>query len=370
MKHRVAVIGSFTLDSRKAHAINVCNIANGFAKLSNVAETFLFVRKPAKAKPSPSLIKAAVQMNNVQVIEFSSLEDLRDSIAEKKINFGYIRDYLSPDIFHQQGIPFVAESHAHPSNDTAEFKAFIASLQTEECLGLFTINELLKDNFISSGVSEQKCFIVPDSVNFENFNCHSDDTQYGAVYSGHLYPYKGIKTFLRASKFLPEINFTIVGGEKLHVLFWKLMKLIIGYKSNVSFTGWVEHDRIPKVLSKAKVLVLPPEDNHPSAAWTSPVKLGEYLATGKPLVCSKIIGLERWVKSPLCEWFLPGNAFSLAVAIQASVLEDNKSKNNLRKQYASTLDYTNKATAAVNLLDQGSFSATWEHFLGNLETTG
>ena len=35
MSYRVAVVGAFNIDSRKAHAINVCNIAKGFEKLRN-----------------------------------------------------------------------------------------------------------------------------------------------------------------------------------------------------------------------------------------------------------------------------------------------------------------------------------------------
>ena len=57
---------------------------------------------------------------------------------------------------------------------------------------------------------------------------------------------------------------------------------------NVEFTGFVAPSAVPDYLAAADVLVMPTTEDLPYAAYTSPLKLFEYMASGSPVVASDL----------------------------------------------------------------------------------
>ncbi|NEP84653.1 MAG: glycosyltransferase family 4 protein, partial [Okeania sp. SIO3B3] len=119
---------------------------------------------------------------------------------------------------------------------------------------------------------------------------------------------------------------------------------------NVVFHGHVDHVRVPEYLWEADVLLLPPSRNHPSARWTSPVKLGEYMAAQRPMVLSDIPALRYWVKEDQGFFFKADDPISLAAAI-----EDCLSRRDARDEMIQSASLRAKewsfASRAQRILD-------------------
>ena len=86
--------------------------------------------------------------------------------------------------------------------------------------------------------------------------------------------------------------------------------------TNVTFHGLRKYCEVPAYLWHADLLLLPPSGGHPSAAWTSPVKLGEYLASGTPVISTDIPALRTWLTEKETEFVAADDGAAMAAAIR------------------------------------------------------
>ena len=146
------------------------------------------------------------------------------------------------------------------------------------------------------------------------------------VYAGHLYPWKGVDVLLQALVKLEGVNATIIGGDAAEPDFQRLQDTSrsIGLGSRVEFVGMVEPSRVSGLLAKGDVLVLPNAGAGPTVNHTSPLKLFEYMAAGKPIVASNLPSIREVLRdgenAVLVE---PGNPTALTSGLRR-VLEDRK----------------------------------------------
>ena len=146
------------------------------------------------------------------------------------------------------------------------------------------------------------------------------------VYAGHLYPWKGVDVLLQALVNLEGVNATIIGGDAAEPDFQRLQDTSrsIGLGSRVDFVGMVEPSRVSGLLAKGDVLVLPNVGAASAVNYTSPLKLFEYMAAGKPIVASNLPSIREVLRdgenAVLVE---PGNPTALTSGLRR-VLEDPK----------------------------------------------
>lgn len=123
----------------------------------------------------------------------------------------------------------------------------------------------------------------------------------------------------------------------------------------VQFVGVLPTDQLLDLLAAADCLVMPKID-HPSNTAASPIKVGEYLAAGRPVVASRVCELDTWLKHGEDIWFCaPGDQQSLAEAI-AQVLTDvdlaGKLAANGQKKAHQVCDYrawASRVETALNI---------------------
>ena len=115
------------------------------------------------------------------------------------------------------------------------------------------------------------------------------------AYAGHLYPGKGVEILLRAVAQLPEARAVIIGGYPNDVDLAKVRGLAgeLSLDDRVAFTGQVEPSRVSPLLGEADVLVLPVTGARSFQQYTSPMKLFEYMALGKPIVASDLPAIRE-----------------------------------------------------------------------------
>lgn len=109
------------------------------------------------------------------------------------------------------------------------------------------------------------------------------------VFIGRVCTQEGIGKLLEVARAIPEREFWIVGGGPFADLYlWRMPK-------NIKNLGWQPHDRIAEILRKARLCLIPREENAltPYSTDKSVWKLNEYLSLGKMVVASGVTAREK-----------------------------------------------------------------------------
>lgn len=143
------------------------------------------------------------------------------------------------------------------------------------------------------------------------------------LYFGHLFNWKGVDTLLEAHKELKDFDIYFVGGTKPDIERMK-HKAQNMQATNVYFAGHRPHAEAAAWFSLADVLVLPNTGKMDVSKYeTSPVKLFEYMASGRPIVASRLPSIESIVTDDMVWFFEPDNSTDLAQVI-IQVISDPK----------------------------------------------
>jgi len=360
---RILVVGGFESSSRRAHAINTAKMAQGFARCGHAVT--LVCRRPATGTISPTLlnrdfgITAAlrwVQLPNRLGQGWRFASAVLGVALAGRAELVYARSFAVPRLTTRLGILSVAESHAHVGDRSPGLLGLCRTSQ-HEAFGLWvTISDVLQDYYRSLGAAAHKLVTLPDAVDLEAFarpHRLPPNPYVGSrprvVYCGHLYDYKGIPTIIEAAEGLAHLDFHLVGGLPEDVQRTR-QRLAARGLTNVTLHGHRPPADVPPYLWHADVLLLPPSAHHPSARWTSPVKLGEYLASGVPVVSTSIPALRDWLTDAETRFVEPDDPLALADGIQA-VLADRAlaaSLSEAGRQKAPTLAYRRRAERVLS----------------------
>jgi glycosyltransferase involved in cell wall biosynthesis len=190
-------------------------------------------------------------------------------------------------------IPFVYEDHNEDYHEEAR-NSIAESLNAAICKGVISITEKVRASLIVAGVNPEKLLTLDSGVSdraFENRSFEASKCRkfymknyYSgmAVYSGGLQDERGITHILIAAEKIPSIVFVLAGGNKSDVLRWKEEVLEKGL-GNVRIVGYLNAEDVWILQQAADVLMLTREHG-PRSEITSPLKLFEYLASGRPIV--------------------------------------------------------------------------------------
>ena len=139
-----------------------------------------------------------------------------------------------------------------------------------------------------------------------------------AVYAGHFYKWKGVDVFLEALALVPGLHGLLVGGlpgdrDEARL---KTLAHTLGIDDRVTFAGLVPRAEVDQLVRTATVCVVPTVDT-PSSRYTSPLKLFEYMASGRPVIISDLPPVREVVEDEQTALLVPpGNAGKLAEALQ------------------------------------------------------
>jgi glycosyltransferase involved in cell wall biosynthesis len=211
------------------------------------------------------------------------------------------------------GLPTILEVHDLPSgrNGPWVFRTFLYGSGARRLVVITRAlaNELsLRLSSPPSGEADAGAFtiIAPDGVDlarYENLptpiearrilNLFRDETTFTAGYTGHLYPGRGIDLLLNLAENLPQVHFLIVGGEPTDVE--RLKKEVLEKDlENTRLTGFVPNSRLPLYQAACDVLLMPYQHKVAASSggdishYLSPMKLFEYLACERPILCSDL----------------------------------------------------------------------------------
>lgn len=140
------------------------------------------------------------------------------------------------------------------------------------------------------------------------------------IYAGSLFGWKGVDDLVDAMAFLPGSHLQIVGGTSEQID--RLRQRMQPQGGTVEFFGHLEQYEVQELLGKACVAVLPNRPD-PDSAFTSPLKLFEYMAAGCAVVATNLPAIRDVVGAEGAAWAMPGSPNSLAEAIRQLCARDD-----------------------------------------------
>ena len=167
---------------------------------------------------------------------------------------------------------------------------------------VFVISSQIKDYFIENGVRDEKLVIYPMVVDPRRFNgIEKKNRGFNYIaYCGNLSNSKDgladlIEAFGRSHAKVTH-KLLLIGDKPSEAEMSLYRELIMKYKiqGNVVFLGRVSREEMPQVLSDADLLVLCRPNNH-QAKGGFPTKLGEYLATGNPVLVTDVGDISKYI---------------------------------------------------------------------------
>ena len=161
------------------------------------------------------------------------------------------------------------------------------------------------------------------------------------AYAGHFYAWKGAAVLVEALALLPDVRGLFIGGLPGESDGARLRSRARdrGLAGRVTFTGLVPPAKVAGLLAGADVLVLPTVAT-PYARYTSPLKLFEYMAAGRPIVASDLPPLREVVDHGRTAFFVPpGDPEALAAGVRALLDDPAAAERMARAALDRVADY-------------------------------
>lgn len=167
---------------------------------------------------------------------------------------------------------------------------------------LIVISDALKAMYVEEGMIEaDRIAVAHDAADPAPApRSFADSGAFRVGYIGGIYPGRGIEMVLEGAERLPDVEFHFVGGttEDLEKLQGKALS------ANVVCHGYQAPEKVPELRSSFDVLLAPYQrkvavwgGTGDTSAFMSPLKIFEYMASGRPMICSDLPVLREVLNS-------------------------------------------------------------------------
>lgn len=239
------------------------------------------------------------------------------------------------------------------------------------------ISKAIKTDLVSSGYNSDKILVAHDGVDLEEFDIDISKEEARkkvglplnkriVMYTGHLFEWKGADVLLEVARLIRNVrNDGSVGneqfehGEAVQQFEQCLFVFIGGMKydikkfrekskgaENVLILGYKPHKEIPIFLKAADILVLPNSSKEEiSNKYTSPLKLFEYMASGRPIIASDLLSIREVLDDNNSYLFKTDDPESMAKVLDLAIKyeEDAKIKADMALDKVKSFTWQKRA---------------------------
>jgi glycosyltransferase involved in cell wall biosynthesis len=306
--------------SWEAPAIQVANMAQGFAELGHdvtviaTAPDHTLARSHPDAAGDPQRLLGFEPAFRTVVLSQrvhrgqSYLHALRIArlVRREQAELVFSRNLRACLLPARSGVPTVFEAHTLDAllgrQDRWVLRRLLASRGFR---GVVAISEALARDLIRElSIPEQLVLVAHDAVRILSDRPDAGAAEPGrnallrAGYTGSLFPGKGVETILAAAPLCPWVEFHIVGGPQ-----GLADRLADDAPGNVVVHGLRTPAEARALQPTFDVLLAPFSSRIESdsgvdiSRWTSPMKLFEYFASGRPVIVSDLPVLREIVRA-------------------------------------------------------------------------
>ena len=309
---KIIYIANSTVPSRSANSIQVMKMCEAFAKrgvdielliplslkdLFSKIDLFNFynIKKRFKIRKVLRLPGKGIALFYILAMLFSFF---------KKNYIVYTRQIeaaMLSSICHKK---FILEMHSDLI-DRVDRLFFSKISDSPYFLKLILISNYLKEIFLLHGFDEKKINVLPDAVDIVVFR-NERTKKYKRIrigYGGHLFRGRGIEIIEKLSMSMPDIDFFLWGGTNKLVSYWRKRT---EKNKNMYFEGFINSAVLAENLANCDILIMPYQkevavygNKGNTVNWMSPMKMFEYMATGRPIIASDLPAIREILKDKI-----------------------------------------------------------------------
>jgi glycosyltransferase involved in cell wall biosynthesis len=229
------------------------------------------------------------------------------------------------------GMPTLLEVHQPPTGILGKFyfRGFLRSKLGRIVVISNPLEEKLRHDY--SSLRERAILVAPDAVDLERYKhlpiMRDARIQLGlppdtftAGYFGSLVPGRGLALILELAARLPNVSFIICGGESADVE----KRRAAHPQPNIRWSGYIPNAQVPSYQAACDVLLMPYErkvtvqGKGDTSSTMSPMKLYEYMATGRLVLASDLPALRVMLNAENCILLSPDDVAGWEVAIRSA----------------------------------------------------
>jgi glycosyltransferase involved in cell wall biosynthesis len=242
--------------------------------------------------------------------------------------------YLAPvglSLAKRLGVPYVVEvegplADLRYERGTRGLRPVGDALERRRLAGaaaLVTISAAMSRQLVRAGAAADRTFTVPNVVDAERFRSDPDaraairrrlgiDDRIVVGFHGVFSPWYGLDVLVDAlaAAAAPRLALLLVGDGVERKRVERLVREH-GVEESVTITGFVPHSEVPAYVDAFDVAVVP---DH--VWWTSPLKLFEYGAMGKPVVAARVPSVEAVAGDDEVLFVEPRSVAEIAAAVK------------------------------------------------------
>lgn len=320
---KITYITQSPVPSSAANSVHVMKMAQALAKAGHAVTLLSPEYKRQGAKPFITDLYSHYNVDSV--FKYKSIPFIKNRRLRQSSNDFFVKLFLlltrtqlvftrNPDAALaglSLGLPTIFEWHDSPANAAPKIlQKFLKIIRHKNFVAMIVISQALKDEIQNQfPLPADKIIAAHDGADIiipvpRPKLALSDKIRIG--YAGHLYQGRGLDIIGAAAKNLPDYEFHIVGGNADDLLFWQAE---ISGTRNIIFHGQVPPSEIPGYLASFDILLSPYQrkvavssgsgvaSSGNTASWMSPLKIFEYMASGKPIICSDLPVLKEVLRN-------------------------------------------------------------------------
>lgn len=311
------------LPSRSANAVHVVHMCNALGRLG--LDVTLFAKRSIADDREllPNLQRLyGVDLDNVRIVSFFSNNSRGDNLRIAALGLRRLWNGNTTDLIVSRnlyasfvlggllGRPLVFETHQLESGVRKWLQRI--AMRGRRVLTLAISKRLIEALTRHHGLAPVRSLVLPDAapagikaLSADQRKTLRDDWlkaagQSGATsvcgYFGHLYPGRGVEIIEQLAQARPTLAFLVFGGTEADIAARKADNP----PANLHFMGFLPHSEVRQAMAAMDVLLMPYQarvsigiEGHDTAEWMSPMKMFEYMATGVPIIASRLPALQE-----------------------------------------------------------------------------
>jgi glycosyltransferase involved in cell wall biosynthesis len=248
---------------------------------------------------------------------FKLIYDMHSSLPEQLVNFGFCRSPAVIALFERLERSSLQASDAVITISPALARHAVAIMGGEKSHALIE-NSLFGPVSLAEPASDS----LPVSAAWINRLPAASKI---VAYAGTLEQYQGIDLLLESLAFVEasgcKVVTLIIGGSEAQVEHYRQRSRHRNVEHCTHFTGALPHEVTRRLLTKADIFVSPRTQGN-----NTPLKVYEILASGKPLVATRIEAHTQILNDEVCFLSDP-NPQAFALALQAAAVDEARSSS-------------------------------------------
>lgn len=304
---KIAYISNAVIPSRTANSLHVMKMCQALSQNGHTA--YLIVSDQSNAGNKNDIWQQYGISQKFDLIRIKTGPFIFNAIyqaVKRKADLIYTRAIDVAALSSILAIPTIYEAHGIPGGNWGPryFKAFLMGKGFSQLVVIS--NALLKllqqfDPLVAKKTN--KIRVAHDGVDMERFKNFPEPeysraklgivpNRFTVGYTGHLYRGRGLNMIFKLARELEHINFLVVGGTE-NDFRQRISEVRKEGITNMYLTGYIPNSELPLFQAACDTLIMPYQKKvrvsggkGDTSAYMSPLKMFEYMASGRLIISS------------------------------------------------------------------------------------